>query len=104
MTEISHITHWRAPITMGAIYEKLLDAADTDAFGPAVLGATTQLTTGVRRLYLFEATSRDQNQLQYYFCEPYVEELFPTYSRCYLRQDPIGEAYSAANTHSDIVL
>lgn len=104
MTEISHITHWRAPTTMGAVYEQLLDAADTNAFGPAVLGATTQLTAGVRRLYLFEATSRDQNQLQYHFCEPHVEELFPTYSRCYLRQDPIREAYSAAAAHSDIVL
>jgi DNA-binding CsgD family transcriptional regulator len=104
MTEISHITHWRAPTTMGAIYEKLLDAADTDTFGPTVLDATTQLTAGVRRLYLFEATSREQNQLQYHFCEPCVEELLPTYSRYYLRQDPIGEAYSAATAHSDLVL
>ncbi len=104
MTDISHITHWRAPTTIGTLYEKLLDAADTDAFGPTVLDATRQLTAGVRRLYLFEATSREQNQLQYHFCEPHVEELLPTYSRCYLRQDPIGDAYSAATAHSDVVL
>lgn len=104
MTEISHITHWRAPAMLGAIYEKLLDATDMGAFGPAVLDAIAQLTGGVRRLYLFEATSREQNQLQYHFCEPYVEELLPTYSRYYLRQDPIGEAYSAATAPSDVVL
>lgn len=104
MTEINHITHWRAPAAMGAMYEKLLDTVDSDRFGPTVLEATTQLTAGVRRLYLFEASSREQNQLQYHYCEPFVEELFPTYNKCYLRQDPIGEAYSAATAHSDIVL
>lgn len=104
MTEINRITHWRAPATMGAIYETLLDTADARAFGTAVLQATTELTAGVQRLYLFEATSHDQNQLQYHYCERHVEALFPTYSRCYLRQDPIGEAYRAAAAHSDVVL
>jgi DNA-binding CsgD family transcriptional regulator len=104
MTEISHITHWRAPTALGAVYEKLLASVDTDAFGPTVLDSVMQLTAGVRRLYLFESTSREPNQLQYHFCEPQVEELFPTYSKCYLRQDPIGEAYRAAPTCSDVVL
>jgi DNA-binding CsgD family transcriptional regulator len=104
MTEINRITHWHAPATLGAMYEKLLDASRINAFGPAVLDATTQLTAGVQRLYLFEATSHEQNQLQYHFCERYVEKLFPTYSKCYLRQDPISEAYSAAAVHSDMVL
>lgn len=104
MAEISHITHWRAPAAMGAAYEKLLDAVDTDTFGPTVLDALGQLTGGVRRLYLFESSSHEQNQLQYHFCEPRVEELFPTYSRHYLPQDPIGDAYRAASECSDVVL
>lgn len=104
MAQIKQITHWCAPTTMGAVYEKLLDAVDTDAFGPTLLDSLLQLTAGVRRLYLFESTSLDQNHLQYYFCEPYVEELFPTYSKRYLGQDPIREAYRAAPMCSDVVL
>lgn len=104
MAEIKQITHWRAPTAMGAVYESLLDTIDMEAFGPALLDSLRQLTAGVRRLYLFESTSPEQNQLQYHYCEPYVEELFPTYSKQYLRQDPIREAYRAAPVCSDVVM
>jgi DNA-binding CsgD family transcriptional regulator len=104
MAEITHITHWRAPATMGAVYEKLLDTADMEAFGTALLDSVLQLTAGVRRLYLFEATSHDENQLQYQFPEPAVEELRPTYSKRYLCRDPIREAYRATPACSDVVL
>lgn len=104
MAEISQIKHWRAPTTLGVAYENLLNAIDRDALGPTVLDSIKQLTAGVQRLYLFESTSEEHNQLQYYFCEPYVEELFPTYNKWYLRQDPIADAYRAAPLCSDVVL
>lgn len=104
MAEINHITHWRAPVTMGVAYENLLHSIDKDALGPAVLDALKQLTAGVQRLYLFESTSEEHNRLQYYFCEPFVEELFPAYNKWYLRQDPISDAYRAAPKCSDVVL
>jgi DNA-binding CsgD family transcriptional regulator len=104
MAEISQIKHWRAPTTLGVAYENLLHAIDKDALGPTLLESIKKLTAGVQRLYLFESTSEEQNQLQYYFCEPHVEELFPTYNKWYLRQDPIAEAYRAAPMCSDVVL
>lgn len=102
--EITPITQWRTPATLGTAYEKLLDADTMHSFGPALLDALTQLTRGVRRLYLFEATGNEHSQLQYHFCEPFVEELFPTYHRRYLRHDPICDAYRAAPACSDVVL
>lgn len=104
MAEINQVKHWRAPITVGVAYENLLNAIDQDALGPTVLDSIRKLTAGVQRLYLFESTSQEENQLQYYFCEPFVEELFPTYNKWYLRQDPIVEAYRAASMCSDVVL
>lgn len=104
MAHIQHITQWRAPATMGAVYEQLLDAVDIAALGSALVNSLLQLTAGVRRLYLFESSSAEQNHLQYFFCEPSVEQLFPTYSKQYLSQDPIRDAYRAAPACSDVVL
>lgn len=104
MAELNQIKQWRAPPAMGAIYEKLLDTLNTDSFGPTVLESLQAVTAGARRLYLFEATSQEKNQLQYYFCEPSVVEQFPAYSKWYLREDPISDAYRAAASCSDVVL
>jgi DNA-binding CsgD family transcriptional regulator len=102
--EITQITQWRAPAILGTAYEQLLDADTMHSFGPTLLDSLTQLTRGVRRLYLFEATDNEESQLQYHFCEPFVEELFPTYNKRFLRHDPIRDAYRAAPACSDVVL
>ncbi len=104
MAELNQIKYLRAPVAMGPVYEKLLDAMDSEKFGATVLDSLNAITTGVRRLYLFEATSQEENQLQYYSCEPYVVDLFPTYKKWYLPEDPIREAYRAAPACSDVVL
>lgn len=102
--EITQIKQWRAPATLGTAYERLLDADDISSFGPSLLDSLMQLTRGVRRLYLFEATGNEESRLQYHYCEPFVEELFPTYHKRYLRHDPICDAYRAAPDCSDVVL
>jgi DNA-binding CsgD family transcriptional regulator len=62
------------------------------------------LTRGARRIYLFEATGREDSSLQYCFAEPEVVELLPTYRRWYSRLDPVGDAFHAAPACSDMVL
>ena len=104
MAELNQIKYVRPTVAMGSVYEKLLDALDSENFGPTVLESLNEITAGVRRLYLFEATSKVENQLQYYFCEPYVVDLFPAYKKWYLPEDPISEAYQAAPACSDMVL
>ncbi|HEX7238432.1 MAG TPA: helix-turn-helix transcriptional regulator [Gammaproteobacteria bacterium] len=101
---IRQIKDWRAPTKIGAVYEKLLAAIGTSQFGPTVRDSVLELTTGARRVYLFEATSRESTTLQYSFCEPEVAELFPTYTRWYLRADPLGDAFNAAPKYSDVAL
>ena len=79
MAELNQIKYVRPTVAMGSVYEKLLDAMDSEKFGSTVLDSLNEITAGVRRLYLFEATSKVENQLQYYFCEPSVVDLFPAY-------------------------
>jgi DNA-binding CsgD family transcriptional regulator len=62
------------------------------------------LTAGARRIYLFEATGREESSLQYFFGEPGLVDLFPAYRKWYLRLDPVCDAYRAAPQHSDVVL
>ena len=104
VTNIRQIKDWRAPTTIGANYEKLLAAIGTPQFGPTVRDSVLALTTGARRVYLFEATSRESSTLQYSFCEPEVADLFPAYTRWYLRRDPVGDAFEAAPRYSDVAL
>jgi len=89
---------------MSAAYEKLLATIGTSEFGATVRDSVLSVTAGARRIYLFEATDRVRNDLQYSFCEPGVAELFPTYRKWYLRQDPIGDALSAAPRYGDVAL
>ena len=104
MTELNQIKYLRPTIAMGSVYENLLDAIDSETFGTTVLDSLNTITSGVRRLYLFEATSKEESQLQYYSCEPSVVDLFPAYKKWYLQEDPISEAYQAAPACSDMVL
>jgi DNA-binding CsgD family transcriptional regulator len=104
VASIWQITDWRAPTKIGGAYEKLLAAIGTHEFGATVRDAVLAMTAGARRVYLFEATSRENTTLQYSFCEPEVADLFPTYTRWYLRRDPMGDAFAAAPRYSDVAL
>ena len=104
MANIRQIYDWRAPTRIGVSYDKLLAAIGTQEFGATVRSSVLSMTAGARRVYLFEATSRDHSTLQYSFCEPEVAELFPAYTRWYLRHDPVGDAFDATPHHSDVAL
>src|SRR5213595_2065685 len=104
MSDIRQIRDWRAPTTMGKVYEKLLSAIGTEDFGSTVRDSVMSITAGARRLYLFEATGREDNSLQYVFCEKGLVDLLPTYSRFYLRLDPVCDAYRAAPECSDMAM
>ncbi|MBT2188287.1 helix-turn-helix transcriptional regulator [Sphingobium nicotianae] len=103
MTTIQQIRDWRAPTTMCATYEKLLAAIGTQEFGSTVRDSVFSVTSGARRLYLFEASGRIDNCLVYSCCEPGLAELFPLYEKNYLPLDPVQDAYRAAPTCSDLV-
>jgi DNA-binding CsgD family transcriptional regulator len=104
LTCIQQVGDWRATQSIGPIYERLLAAMSTEEFGSTVRDAILKVTTGARRIYLFEATGRIENSLQYYSCEPGLTDLFPLYSRSYLALDPVWEAYRAADALSDTVV
>lgn len=104
MANIRQIDAWRAPTGIGSAYEKLLAAIGTREFGATVRDSVLAMTSGARRVYLFEATSRESSTLQYSFCEPEVAELFPAYTRWYLRNDPVGDAFDAAPRDNDVAL
>ncbi|HEY6924292.1 MAG TPA: LuxR C-terminal-related transcriptional regulator [Steroidobacteraceae bacterium] len=104
MSDIRQITDWRAPTSMGAAYERLLSSIGTEEFGSTVRDSVMSVTAGARRIYLFEATGRQETTLQYFFGEPGLADLFPAYLKSYLRLDPVGEAYRAAPACSNVAL
>jgi DNA-binding CsgD family transcriptional regulator len=104
VSDITRIKDWRTPTSMGVVYEKLLGAIGTEEFGSTVRDSVMSITAGARRLYLFEATGREDNSLQYVFCEKGLVDLLPTYSRFYLRLDPVCDAYRAAPECSDMAM
>jgi DNA-binding CsgD family transcriptional regulator len=104
VASIWQIKDWRAPTRIGVAYERLLASLGTPDFGATVRDAVLAMTAGARRIYLFEATSRDSTTLQYSFCEPEVADRFATYTRWYLRGDPVGDAFDAAPRYSDVAL
>ncbi|MBO9580387.1 MAG: hypothetical protein J7498_05805 [Sphingobium sp.] len=103
MTHIQQIRDWRAPTTACATYEKLLAAMGTQEFGSTVRDSVLSVTSGARRLYLFEAANRIDNCLIYSCCEPGLADLFPLYEKSYLPLDPLQDAYRAAPACSDLV-
>ena len=103
MTNIRRITDWRVTHPIGPIYERLLAAIGTEEFGSTVRDSILSITGGARRVYLFEATGRLDNSLQYYSCEPGLIDLLPLYNKSYLPLDPVYDAYRAASEFSDTV-
>jgi len=104
VTYIRKIEDWRASAGLGVIYERLLETVGTAQFGSAVHDAVMKVTGGARRIYLFEATSREDSSLQYVFCEPQLEALLPAYSRHYHNTDPVCDAYGAAPATNDVAV
>jgi DNA-binding CsgD family transcriptional regulator len=104
LADIRQIKDWRASTTLGAIYERLLSCMTTEEFGSTVRDSVLSITSGARRIYLFEAKDRLDTSLRYFFGEPGLAELFPAYLKSYLRMDPVCDAYRAAPARSDVVL
>lgn len=103
MADIWQVTDWRLPRTIGPAYERLIAAIGSEEFGATVRGCVDSVTSGVRRIYLFE-TSGDSDALAYYHCEPRIAELLPTYSALYKQLDPIGTLYAAAPHPGDTAI
>jgi DNA-binding CsgD family transcriptional regulator len=104
MAEIRQISNWRMSAANGAIYERLLGTLGSEEWGTTVRDSVMSVGGGVRRIYLFEATSREQSSLQYYFGEPGLVDVFPDYLKWYLRLDPVFDAYRAAPEVSNVAL
>jgi DNA-binding CsgD family transcriptional regulator len=104
MAEIRQISDWRMSSASGAMHERLLATLGSEEFGATVRDSVMSVAGGVRRLYLFEATSRENSSLQYFFGEPGLVDIFPAYLKWYLRLDPVFDAYCAAPRVSDIAL
>jgi DNA-binding CsgD family transcriptional regulator len=104
MADVRQISQWRMATSNGVMYERLLGAIGTDKFGTTVRDSVMSAIGGVRRIYLFEATNRQNSSLQYYFGEPGLVQLFPSYLKWYLKIDPVSEAYRAAPRASDVAL
>ena len=104
MTDIHYVGGWRGTPALGPAYERLLGAIGTEEFGSTVRDSILAVTSGARRIYLFEATGRLESSLQYYSCEPGLNDLFPLYSKSYLALDPVYDAYRAAAESSDTVI
>lgn len=104
MSEIRQITQWRASTANLPAYGRLLHAIGTEEFGSTVRDSVLSVVGGARRIYLFEATGREDTSLQYYFGEPGLVEIFPAYRKWYLRLDPVFDAYRAAPKLSNVVV
>lgn len=104
MSQIIQVTSWRGSTDTCLLYEQLLGTLGTEEFGSTVRDSVLGLIAGARRIYLFEATSRIDTSLQYFFGEPGLTELFPAYCKWYLRQDPVFEAYQAAPRQNDVAV
>ena len=104
MAEIWRVTDWRLPAAIGPVYHQLVGALGSDEFGATLRQCVETLTSGVRRLYLFEAAGRGDNALRYVHCEPHIAEQLPAYTLSYERLDPIGDLYAAAPRVGDLAV
>lgn len=104
MAEIWRITDWHLPAAIGPAYESLVGAIGGVEFGATVRHCVETLTSGARRLYLFEVTGSGEGALRYHHCEPHIAGLLPAYSLSYKRLDPIGDLYPAAPRRGDMAV
>ena len=96
MAEIRKITHTRLNPAIDPLYERLLGSLGSGGLGGTVRDCVETLTAGVRRIYLFQATSPDEDALSYFHCEPQIAVLFPAYAEQYKQLDPIRDIYGSA--------
>ena len=104
MAEIWRVTDWRLPAAIGPVYDSLIGAIGSDEFGATIRHCLGMLTSGARRLYLFEAAGRGEDALHYYHCEPHIAEQLPAYALRYKPLDPIGDLYAAAPRVGDLAI
>jgi DNA-binding CsgD family transcriptional regulator len=104
LVELTQVHDWRASTGMSADYERMLASIGSEDFGSTVRDSIMALTAGARRVYLFEAAGREQNDLQYSFCEPAVAELFSAYNRWYQPLDPVCDAYKAVSRDNEVAI
>lgn len=104
MADIWRVTDWRLPTAVGPVYQTLIGAIGSDEFGAALRHGVETLTAGARRLYLFEATGRGEDDLRYYHCEPHIAEQLAAYAQRYKRLDPLGDLYRAAPAVGDLAV
>jgi DNA-binding CsgD family transcriptional regulator len=104
MSEIRQIREWRVSANHCAAYERLLRAIGTGEFGCTVRDSVLSVIGRARRIYLYEATGREDPSLQYFSVEPGLAELFPAYRKWYLRLDPVADAYRAATRLNNLVV
>ena len=104
MADFWRITDWRLPTTIGPAYERLLAAMGSADFGATVSHCVRTLTSGARRLYLFEAQGPNDDDLYYYDCEPHIARLLPAYAQRYKQLDPVACLYHAASRPGDLVM
>jgi DNA-binding CsgD family transcriptional regulator len=104
MADIWRVTDWRLPSAIGPAYEGLLSALVGGEFGAAVREAVNAVTSGARRLYLFEAGASRDDDLRYHHCEPGIAALLPVYSERYKPLDPIAALYGAAPAEGDLAV
>lgn len=104
MAEVWRITDWRMPPTMAPAYEQLIGSVGSAEFGATVRHCVEMLTSGARRLYLFEAAESGDDALRYHHCEPQIAGLLPAYRLTYRRLDPLGDLYPAAPRRGDMAV
>lgn len=104
MADIWRVTDWRLPAVIGPVYDSLIGAIGSDEFGATIRHCVETLTSGARRLYLFEAAGRGDDALHYHHCEPHIAEQLPAYALRYKPLDPIGDLYSAAPRVGDLAI
>lgn len=104
MSQIQEIKSWRVPTSMAPVYGRLLSAIGSEEFGATVRDAVLTATSGAHRIYLFEASGRENSHLQYYHGEAGLPDLLPAYRKSYHRIDPICDAYQAAPRLGDVAL
>lgn len=104
MAELKQIKQWQSSTHLSPAYERMLKTVGTEEFGSTVRDSILSVTGGVRRIYLFEASNRTENTLQYYACEPRLDGLLTTYTKKYLQLDPVSDAFRAAPTVGDMAM
>lgn len=104
MAEIWRITDWHLPPAIGSVYERLLAAVGSAEFGASVRHCVDMLTSGARRVYLFEAAGAGDDALRYHHCEPQIAGMLPAYRLTYKQLDPLEELYPAAPRRGDMAV